>query len=523
MISANLRYTLRLAMTVSMSGFIFGFDASVISGVVGFISAEYNLGVWEVGLVVSAPTLGGILSGFFAAPLSDRYGRKTILLYIACLYTVSAVFSAFAPNYETLIVARFLGGMAFASLALAPIYISEIAPPEKRGTLVSINQLNIVLGFSAAYFANYLLLKTSQSDASWVSALGVDTHTWRWMLGLEILPASVYLLLLLGVPESPRWLAMHQRFDEAKVVFARLMPAKDIDAHIAEIKMGAKEKPQAVFKRLKELFKPNLRLALIIGVVIAVVQQVTGINAIFFYAPTIFEQSGVGTDAAFAQAVYVGIINVIFTLVAMVLIDRIGRKPLLMIGLGGIFLSMFLCSYGFYTATYKLEQSSFVQLQQEAPELSSLEGIVGQSFANDVEFKRSINSALGNVDARKHESAIIAKSIHINPYVVLIGILGFVASFAMSLGPVMWVLLPEIFPTHLRGVAMAFTGVINSGASFFVQFCFPWQLNNMGAAYTFIIYSMLALISFVFVMMAMPETRGKSLEALEQELAGARA
>ena len=190
-------HTLRIALAVSLGGFVFGFDASVISGVVKFVAQDFSLGDLQIGLMVGAPTLGGILSATCAAPLSDLYGRRKLLIVLAALYVISAAISAFAPSYEVLMVARFIGGMAFASLVMAPIYISEIAAARSRGRMVAINQFNIVLGLSAAYFVNYVILKLSSLDAPWAHSLGFAEHTWRWMLGFELLPAVIWLLLLL--------------------------------------------------------------------------------------------------------------------------------------------------------------------------------------------------------------------------------------------------------------------------------------------------------------------------------------
>ncbi len=512
--------SIRLAITVALGGFIFGFDASVISGVVGFISVEYNLNDWQIGLVVSAPTLGAILSGATAGPLSDRFGRKTLLIVIAALYLVSAICSAFAPNYQALVIARFVGGLAFASLGIAPIYIAEISQATMRGRMISINQFNIVIGFSAAYFANYFLLQFSHSGTDLATSLGVDTNTWRWMLGLEILPAAIYLLMLFGIPESPRWLAMHRRCDEARAILVKLMGEDKADREMDDIDATLHKDPAPVFQRIVTLFSPGMIWILGIVLMLSVIQQITGINAIYFYAPTIFEQSGVGTDAAFSQAIFVGIINVIFTIFAMLLIDRLGRKPLLIIGLTGILVSMSLCAYGFYTAKYQLTAEAVEELATTNPELNTeqLSLLIGRQWENDVAYKKALTETLGQQQARTHQSHLLEAGTHMNAYIVLIGILGFVASFAFSLGPVMWVMQPELFPNHLRGVGMAMAGIVNSFASFVVQFVFPWELNTLGAGNTFALYGLFAVISLVLVIWILPETRGKSLEQLEFEL-----
>ena len=504
------------AAMVSLGGFIFGFDASVISGVVSFIIPEFGLDDLDVGLVVGAPTLAGIISGILAGPISDLVGRKKVLITLAVLYTASAVLSALAPNYETLVFARFLGGFAFASLGIAPMYIAEIAPSKKRGFMVSFNQFNIVIGISIAYFTNYFLQLASQLDADWVRALGIDRYTWRWMLGLEAVPAAMWLIFLFIVPESPRWLGIRGRLDEARAVLAKVRPPDRIEATLDDIRHSVHEAWISFSERLRALFAPAMRLPIASGIVIGIAQQVTGVNAIFFYAPRIFEQSGVGSNAAFAQATIVGITNVVFTIVAMLLIDRLGRRPLLLAGLAGVILSTGLAGYGFSQATYSIDEAAVVTLP-EAIDRDALEPLVGQSFDDDRAFKAALADALGIERVREFEAELIEAGIHVNPVIILVGILGFVASFAVSLGPVMWVLFSEIFPNRIRGLAMAFVGVFNSTSSFFVQYLFPWEISNLGSATTFYIYSALGVIGLVILARLLPETKGKSLEQLEED------
>lgn len=504
------------AAMVSLGGFVFGFDASVISGVVGFIVPEFGLDDLDVGLVVGAPTLAGIISGLAAGPISDFVGRKKVLIALGALYTASAVLSALAPNYETLVFARFLGGFAFASLGIAPMYIAEIAPSERRGFLVSFNQFNIVIGLSIAYFANLFFVLASQSDAGWVRALGIDRYTWRWMLGLEAIPAALWLGFLFTIPESPRWLGIRGRLDEARAVLASLRPPERIESTLDEIRHSASEARISFVNRVRALFVPSMKLPIAIGIVIGIAQQVTGVNAIFFYAPRIFEQSGVGTNAAFAQAVVVGIINVVFTIVAMLLIDRLGRRPLLLAGLTGVILSTGLAGYGFSQASYSLDAPTVAALP-DTVDRDALESLIGQSFEDDRAFKRALASAIGAEQVRQYEADLIEAGIDVNPVIILVGILGFVASFAVSLGPVMWVLFSEIFPNRIRGIAMAFVGVFNSTSSFFVQYLFPWEVSNLGSATTFYIYSALGVVGLVILARLLPETKGKSLEQLEAD------
>ena len=340
------------------------------------------------------------------------------------------------------------------------------------------------------------------------------------MLGLEILPATIFFLALFTIPDTPRWLMIQGREEEAHTVVRKLLPPEEAEKELDVIKHSSAVEHESLWQRIGDIFGPKMRLALIVGLIVAVTQQITGINAIFFYAPTIFEQSGIGTNAAFAQAVMVGVTNVVFTFVAMALIDRWGRKPLLVVGLSGIMISMALCTYGFAKATYQLTPESLVEINKveniaEKLDTSKLTPLVGKTFDSDVAFKNALKEAIGDEAARDNESLLISQAISMNAVLILVGIIGFVASFAMSLGPVMWVLFSEIFPNQLRGVAISFVGLINSLVSFTVQLVFPIELATLGAALTFSSYGVFAAIGLVLVLWLMPETKGKSLEELE--------
>ena len=241
-----------------------------------------------------------------------------------------------------------LGGFGVgAALIIAPMYIAEIAPADIRGRMVSFNQLNIVIGISAAFFTNYLILRLGQSDLAWAESLRLGDWNWRWMLGLETLPAVVYFTALFAVPESPRWSLMHGDEEDARRVLLQVSDAEQVEADIVAVKSSLEAEAELERVPLKELFSPAMRLVLTIGISVAVLQQITGINSVFFYAPMIFEQSGIGTDASFMQAVLVGVVNLVFTLLAIALIDKLGRRPLLGLGLSGIAVCMLLLSYGF--------------------------------------------------------------------------------------------------------------------------------------------------------------------------------
>ena len=516
--SAKQLYTFRIALIVALGGFLMGFDASVISGVVKFIEIEFNLTKLELGWSVSSLTLTATLAMMVSGPLSDRIGRKKVLTYAAVLFAVSAIASAIAPNFLFLVIARMIGGFGVgAALIIAPMYIAEISPPKMRGQLVSFNQLNIVIGISTAFFTNYLILQLGQSNAGWSEALGFDRWNWRWMLGLETLPAVLYFFGLFAVPRSPRWLVMKGREEEARSVFHKVVEPQEADEQIAAVQDSLKSDEKEEKVPLKELFMPAMRLVLTIGVVVAVLQQITGINSVFFYAPMIFEQSGIGTDASFVQAILVGLTNLVFTIVAILFIDRFGRKPLLTYGVAGIAIAMFLLAYGFSTATYNLSSEKLAEVSSEI-DLTKLSLLSDQTFTDDVSFKSALKEALGETEAQKYESELITAAISMDPTLILVGILGFVASFAFSIGPVMWVLFSELFPLKVRGLAISFAGFVNSGVSFLVQLIFPWELATLGSSTTFLIYGLFAAVGFVFILKVVPETKGKSLEELEKIL-----
>ena len=505
-----------VALVIAMGGFLMGFDASVISGVVGFIEPEFQLTKIELGWSVASLSLAATVAMMFAGPLSDRFGRRVVLKYSALLYAFSAFLSAFAPTFIVLVIARMIGGIGVGiSLILAPMYIAEISPPKLRGKMVSFNQLNIVIGISVAFFTNYLIIHLASSDATWVETLKIREYNWRWMLGLEFFPAILYFILLQFVPQSPRWLIMKERFDDALKIMKRLSDEETATKVVEEIKesikadTGPKEKSS-----FKDLLMPSMKLVMSIGIVVAVLQQITGINSVFFYAPMIFEQSGIGTDASFIQAILVGITNLVFTVVAMALVDRLGRKPLLAIGVTGIALSMFLLAYGFNAASYTLTDATIAKLPKEIS-MEQLATLKDKTFDSDTEFKKAVLETIGPDMSKKYESALITAAISMNPTLILIGILAFVAAFAVSLGPVMWVLFSELFPNKIRGIAISFVGFVNSAVSFLVQLIFPWELATLGSTLTFLLYGIFAVVGLIFIMRLLPETKGKSLEELE--------
>ena len=507
------KQTVFIAIVVSLGGFLFGFDAGIISGVMEYAGPEFNLNEAQSGWVVSSPTFVAMFAMLFAGTISDVVGRKKVLLIVGFTYALSALLSAYATSYEMLYIARMIGGAAFgAALVLAPTYIAEISTPESRGKLVSIQQLNIVLGFFAAFLSNYYLNGLFKAGGSFLT----ENNIWRWMLGVEAFPAIAYFLLLFFGPKSPRWLFSQNRNEEGKAVLERLYGSAVAEKESKSIIGSINEAKNSEKVPIAELFKPALRFILFVGLTIGILQQITGINAIYFYANSIFKQTGIGTEAAFFQGVLLSGTSVVFTLVAMVLIDRMGRRPLLLVGMAGIATSLLLCAYSFSNATYQLNQEDVAGIEVLAK--ADMGSIVGKMYDNDVDFKNDLIATLGNRNFAKAEGDILQAAVTMNAPMALIGILGFIACFAFSLGPVMWVLLSEMYPNKIRGLAIGFIGFVNSFSSWFIAQIFPWELANLGSATAFLIFGLIALVGFFIFLKVLPETKGKTLEELEAEL-----
>jgi len=504
-------YMILVALTVALGGFVWGFDATVISGAVPFIQKYFQLtgdrGDFLLGLAVSC--LGwGVLGGTAVAGyFSDRYGRRTVLITTAVAFTVSALMSALTTNFALFVFARILGGIAVGgAILIAPVYIAEISPPQQRGSLVSLNQLMIVLGISASFFSNYFLLD-------------VGTNNWRWMLGMDAVPAVLYFFLLFAVPESPRWLFARGQTEKTRDILVKTCGPEQAEEEIRNISQSLKV--HAPSASLSGLFGRDMRFIMFIALGIAFFQQITGINAIFYYLPTIFVQAGGGTNAAFRQAVLVGLVNLGMTFVAIRYVDRLGRKPLLLVGAAGMALSLLTCSWAFHDSHYQLTDKSFKALAENkvpADLIASLHDTEKSVYKTDKDFLAGLERTLGETRIKPHRDALTAAALNIRATLVLGAIIGFVASFAISLGPVMWVLLSEIFPNQRRGMAMSLVGFWNSAISASVTFIFPWELSHFGPAGTFLGYGVLAAAALVFVAALIPETKGKALEELEQLL-----
>jgi len=440
----NKKYLLKITIIGALGGLLFGYDTAVISGAIGFLETKFSLDVNQKGFAVSSAIFGCILGVAIAGYIADKIGRKKTLLITAFLFALSAIGSAIADSYTFFVVARIIGGVGVgAASMLSPLYISEIAPADKRGTLVSLYQLAIVLGINIVFFFNYKVAQFS------TEAWNIETG-WRYMVGSEVIPALLFFIALFFVPESPRWLSKEGRNEEALSILSRVNSEDKAKEVHQEIKAALGQEKGT----LKELFEPGLRMAMIIGVFLALFSQITGINAIMYYAPEILKGAGFGVDSALMQTVIIGLVNTVFTFVAIKYIDKLGRRTLLLWGVTG----MVLCLFGI-GLLYQLDLTS-------------------------------------------------------GPWLLIL-ILGFVGCFATSLGPIPWVLISEIFPTKTRGIAMSLAiMVLWVGVVLISQFT-P-VLLEMGETITFWIFMVNAIILLIFTFKLIPETKGKTLEEIEK-------
>ena len=497
-------YTIFISLIVAMGGFLLGFDSAVISGAVNGIRTYFEMSDWQLGFSVGCVIFGAMAGNILAGPLSDKFGRKKLLIITAMLFTISALWSATATTYVIFVIARIIGGVGIGgAILIAPIYIAEIAPPKLRGSLVSLNQLNIVLGISVAYFSNYFLIN-------------LEGESWRWMLGVEAIPAIIYFLALFLVPRSPRWII--QKLNQvtiAKNTLVKIGGEEFADTTIGEIQRGiAKKEAKGTFS---DFFSKRMKVIIIIAFGLAFFQQITGINAIFYYAPTIFEQAGGSTDASFLQAIVVGLTNVIFTFVAIYLIDKLGRKPLLIIGTSAMAISLSMATLAFNNATYIFNSSTIEKIGNTEIKIA-LSDLEGATFTSQKQLFTTIETKLNNAQFLEFKQNEVKNFIAINSTLVLVAILLYVAAFAISLGPVMWTILSEIFPGNVKGIAISIVGFFNSLVSYTVTQFFPWELTNLGPTVTFAIYAGMAILSVLFVYKYVIETKGKTLEEVQELL-----
>lgn len=433
-------------MVGSTGGFLFGFDTSVISGVIEYISSPsvFDLSGIAKGWTVSCIIVGCMIGCVLAGPLSSRFGRKKTLLLTALVFLISSLGCALSARLTTFIEFRMIAGIAVgAASMLAPIYIAELSPPAHRGKLVSLNLFAIFLGQSSAFYSNYFLRD-----------FGGDNN-WRWMLAVMAVPSFLLFVSLLFAPESPRWLVDRGRREPARRILVRIVGAPEADLELADIEESVRSEARGKFM---ECFTPGMLGVLTIGIVLAVFQQVTGINVVMYYAPAIFKSAGFGNSSALFQTALMGMVNLTFSVVSMFFVDKVGRKPLMVIGSIGMTIAMFLMALTFISG-------------------------------------------------------------HARGYFLLVCIMGYLAAFGFSLGPVVWVLISELFPNRVRSYAVAIATFMLWGANFVVTLSFPYLLNAL-KGYCFVIYGAMCVLCLLFVLKFLRETKGKTLEQIESELAG---
>lgn len=441
----SLKFVYQCTFVAAVGGLLFGYDTAVVAGAIGFIQEKYNLSPAMTGWVASCALVGCMVGAMIAGVMSDKLGRKKVLMISGIAFAVSSLGIMLPMDLSWFIVFRFIGGIGIGIASmLAPMYISEIAPANIRGRLISIYQLGIVTGILLIYFVNAFI--AGMYDNAWNVEQG-----WRWMFGSGLIPSIIFIMLLFVVPESPRWLAQENRWKEAEDILAKVNGEEGGKLELQNIRNSLNEK-QVPFM---QLLKPGLRTALIIGVILSILSQVTGINVIMYYAPEIFKSTGDGSSSALLQTILVGGINLLMTIVAIKYVDQLGRKKLLLIGAAGMAICLALIGYAFYS--------------------ESVEG-----------------------------------------YGVLIGILLYISFFAISLGPLTFVVVAEIFPTHIRGRAMSVAIFFLWLSVYIVSQTFPMLLEGIGSAWTFWIYMIMSIIAFLFVLKFIPETKGKSLEEIQE-------
>ena len=437
-IDTNKNQLLIFSTVAALGGLLFGFDTGVISGAIPFIKLEFYLNSYQEGFAISNLMIACVIGALIAGPIADWTGRKKVLILCAVLFIVSAILSALPRSFTELVIARFIGGIGVGvASVVSPMYIAEISPAKIRGRLVALNQLAIVVGILLSYLSNWVLVDTG-------------INNWRYMLVAEILPAVTFLMGLFFILESPRWLTKEGLEKDALDVLKVVAGAVNADHELQKIKKSLAEKKTS----LKELLHPSLRRVLIVGILFSLFAHITGIDTIIYYGPIIFLESGFKTDSALLASVIIGITNLIFTFVGMAMIDKAGRKFLLLVGIAGMGISMTL---------------------------------VGFCMQSDM---------------------ISAKW-------TLLWIMTYIASFAMSIGVVIWVYLSEIYPTRVRGQALSVATMVLWLGNVILTQLFPVMMERFGGG-TFYIFSFICLLAFIFTWTMVKETRGVSLEEIEK-------
>lgn len=439
----NFRYLLTISLVTALGGLLFGFDISVISGTIPFIQDVFQLDEAMKGWVVSSALIGCIIGASYAGRLGDRFGRKKVLMATSVLFAITAIGCGLANSIPSFAFYRIVGGLGVGGASvLAPMYIAEVSPAHLRGRMVSLNQLTIVIGISLAYYSNWFLLETGE-------------NAWRWMLAVEAIPSFLFFAALFIVPESPRWLVARNDEAGARKVLTKVAGTEFANFELSEIKesLAGSEKRGT----LRDVFKKKYSLILFLGIFLAVFQQWSGINVIFFYAPDIFAKANLGVDAALFQTTLIGLMNIVFTILAMRVIDKLGRKLLMLIGAAGMAVCYLVIGY-----LFRIERT---------------------------------------------DDWLLLTFIVITP-----------AFFAFGLGPTVWVVLSEIFPNKIRGVAMSVATFSLWVACYLLTLTFPIFVEWFNSSNTFWIYAVICIIGFVVIFKYLPETKGISLEKLEKML-----
>jgi SP family arabinose:H+ symporter-like MFS transporter len=440
------RKVLTWSIIVAIGGFIFGFDTVVISGGEQAIQKYWQLGSLAHGLTTSIAIVGTIFGALFGSIPADKIGRKKSLLIIACLFLFSALGTAVVTNWYLFMVLRFIGGLGVgASSVIAPIYISEISPAAARGRLVILFQTNIVVGIVIAYLSNRIIVHT----------LGpAHTDTWRYMLGIMAVPSLIFLILLPFVPESPRWLLLRGRTGEATTIF-KIMNPRGYEREMVVINKTNKD--DAAEQDSNVLFSARYKFPVWLAILIAFFNQTSGINAILYYAPRIFQMTGLSTLSSLDQSLGIGIVNLVFTLLAISVIDKIGRKKMMFIGSVGLILALGLVAYSFFTKSFS--------------------------------------------------------GFYVTGYLC-----AFIGFFAFSQGAVIWVFISEIFPTQVRAKGQTLGSFTHWFMAALITFIFPYFTEKLGGGFTFSFFTVMMVLQLLFVWKMMPETKGKSLEDIEHTL-----
>ncbi len=450
-------YLALICFVASLGGILFGFDTAVISGTVSLVETQFALDKINVGWFGSSALLGAIIGSLFAGVLSDKYGRRPILILSAILFFLSALGSTIPPSFEVLIPARILGGIGIGiASVVAPLFISEFAPANLRGRLVALYQLSLVIGILLAYYSNWWLLGFSQANKTFFENTELlyqimISEVWRAMFGMEMIPAALFFFLLLIVPESPRWLVMDAKEDKALRILEKIQGKFAAVKEIENIQYVLSKKKGT----LKELLKPGFRIALIAGLGLSIFGQFTGVNIIVYYGPDILGNAGFNFDNSLKFQAAIGVINLIFTILAIWKIDSWGRRPLLIGGMASVCLSLL---------------------------------IVAALFS-------------------KPEA---------NGILIVIMLCVYMASLSFSINAVIWVLLGEIYPTRIRGRAMSIATFANWGTNFTTAFFFPWFVSQIGMGAGFLVFAGFCFIATIFFYKTIPETKGKTLEEIEQ-------